>query len=91
MLSVTTHYKQKEVKPMEDFKKMRTVNQCYLEIIKHDPDTNLTLSALRRWVDNGDIPSMKVGNRTLISLHDVMRFIDVQLYGERGEDYDSEG
>ena len=48
--------------------RMRTIPKAYDEIKKLDNNTSFTLRALRRLCTNGDIPTVKVGNKTLINL-----------------------
>lgn len=47
---------------------MRTIPKAYEEIKQLDNQTSLTLRALRRMCANGEIPIIKVGNKTLINL-----------------------
>lgn len=48
--------------------KMRTIPMAYEEIKKADPHTCLTLRALRRMVNNGEVPCVMVGNKRLVDL-----------------------
>lgn len=48
--------------------RMRTIPKAFEEIKQSDPDTNLTLRALRRMVNNGEIPAVKISNKVLINL-----------------------
>lgn len=48
--------------------RMRTIPKAYDEIKKLDNNTSFTLRALRRLCTNGDIPTVKVGSKTLINL-----------------------
>ena len=48
--------------------RMRTIPKAYDEIKKLDNNTSFTLRALRRMCTNGDIPTIKVGNKTLLNL-----------------------
>ena len=48
--------------------RMRTIPKAYEEIKQLDNNTSLTLRALRRMCTNGEIPTVKVGNKTLINL-----------------------
>lgn len=48
--------------------RMRTVPEAMAEIKKADPDTALTLRALRRMVKNGEIPVVMNHTRRLINL-----------------------
>lgn len=42
-------------------KKIRTIQSAYEEIVKADPGTCITLSAIRRAVSTGEIPSRRIG------------------------------
>ena len=48
--------------------RMRTVPEAMAEIKRADPETSLTLRALRRMVKNGEIPVMMNNTRRLINL-----------------------
>lgn len=43
-------------------KKIRTIQGCLEEIKKSDPDSAITLTAIRRAVSEGDVPSQRVGS-----------------------------
>lgn len=53
-----------ETKPV----RMRTIPNAYREIKAMDPNTNLTISAIRTLVNNGEIPSVKISNKVLVNL-----------------------
>ena len=46
---------------------MRTAPQAYKELLTLDPDTAITLRAIRRMIADGEIPSVRVGTKTLIN------------------------
>ncbi len=48
--------------------RMRTIPKAYDEVKKADPNTNLTLRALRRMVNNNEIPFVMVGTKRLVDL-----------------------
>ena len=48
--------------------RMRTIDQTIAAIRSADPDTALTVTALRRMVRSGDVPSVRVGAKYLIDL-----------------------
>lgn len=54
---------------------MRTINEAYKAIKEADPETALNPHALRRLVLNGDIPSVKSGNRYLIDLEGLQQYL----------------
>ena len=53
---------------MMDTPRMRTIPKAYEEVKHSDPDTALTLRALRRMVNNGELPCVMVGTKRLIDL-----------------------
>lgn len=44
-------------------KRIRTIQSAYEEIKAADPNTGITLSAIRRAVSAGEIPSRRIGSR----------------------------
>lgn len=52
---------------MQGAPRMRTAPQAYKELIKMDPDTAVTLRAIRRMMASGELPVFKVGNKSLIN------------------------
>lgn len=48
--------------------RMRTIPKAYEEIKSLDPHTYLTLRALRRMVNNGEIAVIQVASKRLINL-----------------------
>ena len=48
--------------------RMRTIPKAYEEIKAIDPNTSLTLRALRRMVSNGEIPVVNIASKRLINL-----------------------
>ena len=44
-------------------KRIRTIQGAYEEIKAADPNTGITLSAIRRAVSTGEIPSRRIGSR----------------------------
>lgn len=48
--------------------RMRTIPKAFEEIKQVDPDTDLTLRALRRMISNGEIPVVRISNKVLINL-----------------------
>ena len=47
--------------------RMRTIPKAYKEIKALDPETSLSMRALRRLVSDGQIPTVKVANKVLIN------------------------
>lgn len=48
--------------------RMRTIPKAYEEVKRADPNTSLTLRALRRMVNNGEVPFVMVGTKRLVDL-----------------------
>lgn len=53
---------------MTNIPRMRTIPEAMREIQRIDPDTALTVTALRRMVNNGEIPYVSVASKRLINL-----------------------
>ena len=48
--------------------RMRTIPKAFEAVKQADPNTDLTLRALRRMVNNGPIPTVQVGRKRLVDL-----------------------
>ena len=48
---------------------MRTIPQAYRDLKKLDPDTAITMRALRRMVNNGELPTVTVASKHLINMN----------------------
>ena len=48
--------------------RMRTIEQAAAWLTENDPDTAVTKTALRRLVVTGQLPSIRVGQKYLLSL-----------------------
>ena len=55
--------------------KMRTIDQAAAWMLENDPHTALTKTALRRLVVSGELPSVRVGQKYLISLEVLEGFL----------------
>lgn len=55
--------------------RMRTLPKALDECRAKDPETCITLGALRKWVKCGDLPSTKSGKNFLINMDDLERFL----------------
>lgn len=53
---------------MTNIPRMRTIPEAMRDIQKVDPNTALTVTALRRMVNNGEIPYVSVASKRLINL-----------------------
>lgn len=56
--------------------KMRIIKDIYSEIKRNDPDTAITMCALRRLVATGVIPSVQVGRKRLIDSDKIMDYLN---------------
>ena len=56
--------------------RVRNITQAYKYIKQQDNETALTESAFRRFVKCGYIPTFCIGNKILLKLDDVDRFLD---------------
>ena len=65
--------------------RMRTIPNAYAEIKALDSGTSFSMSALRRMVKSGEMPTVTVGNKQLINLdlliQKISGFDDGQLCG----------
>ena len=56
---------------------MKTIKQVFEALKASDPDTAITAYALRRMVKEGKIPSQKSGNKYLIDLLTIEKYLMV--------------
>ena len=52
---------------MNNIPRMRTIPECVAMLKKLDPDTAVTVTALRRKVKCGELPSVEVGSKRLVN------------------------
>lgn len=62
--------------------RMRTIPKAFDEIKKLDPDTSFTLRALRKLVNNGDLPTVKISNKVLINLDSLLDLLSCKCYND---------
>jgi len=55
---------------------MRTAPEAIAELKKADPDTALTLRALRRMINTGEIPFVTVNSKRLINLDTLFEYLN---------------
>lgn len=55
--------------------RMRTIDQAAAWLLENDPETALTKTALRRLVVTGKLPSVRVGQKYLISLESLEDYL----------------
>lgn len=48
--------------------RLRTVPKAFEELKRIDPDTAMTMRALRRMVDSGEIPTISINSKKLINM-----------------------
>lgn len=60
---------------MTNIPRMRTLPEAVREIKKIDENTALTVTALRRMVDNGEIPYIKIASKRLICLDTLIEIL----------------
>ena len=53
--------------------RMRTIPQAYKELKTIDPDTAITVRAIRKLVSDGVVPVFKVGNKSLLNFDLLLR------------------
>lgn len=58
--------------------RLRTIPAAFSEIKKNDPDTALTIRALRRMVYNKEIPSVSVNSKKLINLDALLMYLSCE-------------
>lgn len=54
---------------------MRTLKQAYETIRETDPDSVLTMTALRRLVVSGKLPSVRAGSKYLLNLDMLQEYL----------------
>lgn len=55
--------------------RMRTIEQGITYIKERDPHTQFTRNALRQLVLIGEIPSVRVGNKYLVALENIEKYL----------------
>ncbi len=66
--------------------RMRLVAEAYREILENDPNTALTMCALRRLVNSGAIPAVYSGRKKFINLDVLLEYLDRQGVSERSSE-----
>lgn len=69
--AMQTEPEQQTATPPPTLPKMRTLPQAVQEIRTADPDTAITVTALRRAVKSGRIPFVQVASKTLVNMASV--------------------
>ena len=60
---------------MKSLPRMRTINQAADYLREQDSETAFTNTALRRLIVTGKVPSVRVGNKYLVSLEALDEFL----------------
>lgn len=63
---------------MNNLQRMRTAEKAMAEIKAADPETSFTLRALRRMINNNEIPSVSVNSKKLINMDQLYAFLNGQ-------------
>lgn len=69
--------------------RMRTAPEALAEIKRNDPDTALTLTAIRRMMNNGTLPYTPIKSKRLINLDTLYGILNgaIEAKPERAEGY----
>ena len=59
--------------------RMRTIKQAINELKTQDSETAFTESALLRAISSGDIPHLRAGNKILVNLDTVEKYLSGEL------------
>jgi len=70
---------------------MRLIGKAYKEILDSDPDTALKLCALRRLVNEGTIPSVKIGRKILLNFDSLLEYLSPSLQTQSADTSDKGG
>ncbi len=65
---------------------IRTVSGVIEELRKEDPDTPISRHALMSWIKSGVLPSVKSGNKYLLDMEVVRKFLAGGAYDGKKED-----
>ncbi len=55
--------------------RLRIIHDAYSQLRQDDPDTAITMCALRRMVKAGDIPSVHVGRKNLVDYDLLLQYL----------------
>ena len=56
--------------------KMRLIREVFDELHQIDPNSAITMYALRQLVRSGKIPSVNVGRKILVNYYDVVKYFE---------------
>ena len=60
---------------MSSVPRRRTLPKIHATLLRDDPETDVTMTALRRWAKHGDIEGISVGTHTLYDYDAVLAFL----------------
>lgn len=63
--------------------RMRTIPECATMLKELDPDTAITLTALRNKVKRGEIPAVSVGSKRLINFDLLLEMLCLNQTGRK--------
>lgn len=55
--------------------RLRIIREAFKQMMQDDPDTAITLCALRRIVKAGDIPTVQIGRKSLIDYDLLLQYL----------------
>lgn len=62
--------------------RMRSLPEAMREIKMQDPQTSITLRALRSWSADGTLPTIRVGVKRLIDMDKLLDFLSIKGYNQ---------
>ena len=65
--------------------RMRIIDKSLEELRLDDPATAVTKSALRKWVKEKEIPSIKVGRKILLNYDALLDYLSLKDYTNKPE------
>lgn len=54
---------------------VRTIKGVVSELRKEDPESSVTEYAVRSWIKSGDLPAVKSGNKYLVDMDVLRKFL----------------
>ena len=60
---------------------VRTIKGVVNELRKNDPDSSVTEYAIRTWIKSGALPAVKSGNKYLLDMDVVRKFLAGNVNG----------
>lgn len=66
----------------QNLPRMRTIPKAYAEIKRIDPDTSFSIRTLRKLVNNGEVPAVKVSSKVLVNLDILLEKLSCGCYND---------